>query len=163
MNVRHDLRLRSAAVRFKPCSRRGLCYGSRGRRRGVALAEMALVCPVLLLLACAAADFGRVIYAYAVLSNAARVGAEYGAMHGFTSYSQSSWQSQVQQAVVTEMQNLPGFQSGNLQVSVQTSTDSAGLAQVSVNVSYPFSTVSNWGGLPETVNLQHAVEMRRRQ
>jgi Flp pilus assembly protein TadG len=46
-----------------------------GRRRGQALTEFALILPILLLLVFGVFDFGRAIYAYNSISNAAREGA----------------------------------------------------------------------------------------
>jgi Flp pilus assembly protein TadG len=133
------------------------------RRRGTALVEMAIICPLVLLMAFATTDFGRVVYAYMSVSNAARVGAEYAALHGFTAYSQASWESQLRQVVDNEMQGLSGYQSANLQVVINATTDAAGVSLVSVEVRYPFSTIVNWIGVPSEVLLDHAVEMRRRQ
>ena len=90
--------------------------GARRRaasRRGMAVVEMALLCPLMMLLALATTDFGRVMGAYAIVSNAARAGAEYGAVHGFTSYSQASWESLLEQAVTNEMQAMPFYQAGS--------------------------------------------------
>ncbi len=134
----------------------------RAPRRGVAIVEMAVLCPLILLLALATTDFGRVIAAYSIVSNAARA-AEYGATNGFTTYSQGSWESQIQQTVTNEMQALPFYQAGSLQVTITTATDSAGVSQVTVDVSYPFNTIVTWVGVPSAVTLNHSVEMRRRQ
>jgi Flp pilus assembly protein TadG len=123
--------------------------------------EFALVLPLLLLLTLAAVDFGRVVYAYLVVSNAARCGAEYGAMHGFTSYTQSSWQAQVQAAETGEMQNLSGFAAANFQAAVSTTTDGDGLYQIAVTASYPFSTIVSWPGVPSAVQLSRQVVMRQ--
>lgn len=46
---------------------------------GAALVEMALVMPLLLLMALGAGDFGRVMYTAITLAHAARAGAAYGA------------------------------------------------------------------------------------
>ena len=80
-------------------------------------------------------------------------------MHGFTTYTQSSWQAQVQAAASAEMQTLPRFDAANLQTSCATTTDSDGLYQISVTVSYPFTTVVNWPGLPSAVQLNRQVVM----
>jgi Flp pilus assembly protein TadG len=48
------------------------------RKNGQSLVEMALLLPVLLLLSVAAIDFGRGIYYYSAIYNAAREGARYG-------------------------------------------------------------------------------------
>jgi Flp pilus assembly protein TadG len=130
-------------------------------RRGLAAVETAIVLPVVLLLTLATIDFGRIVYAYLAVSNAANAGAEYGAMHQFTSYTQSYWQSQIQSAIQNEMQNLNGFSPANLQTSYSTTTDSAGLYQLTVSVSYPFSTIVNWPGIPNQVQLSHQVVMRQ--
>jgi Flp pilus assembly protein TadG len=53
-------------------------HGSRRRRPGQSLVEFALILPVLLLIFMGIVDFGRVIYAYNSVSNAAREGARIG-------------------------------------------------------------------------------------
>ncbi len=50
----------------------------RHSKNGQSLVEMALLLPVLLLITVVAIDFGRGIYYYSVLYNAAREGARYG-------------------------------------------------------------------------------------
>ena len=59
-------------------------------RCGAAAVELAVVLPVLLLLALGCVDLGRAAALNIALSNAARVGAEYGATHRFTSYTLAS-------------------------------------------------------------------------
>jgi len=56
--------------------------GRRYRERGNSLAEFALIIPVLLVIVIAILDFGRVIYAYSVVTNCAREGARYGVISG---------------------------------------------------------------------------------
>lgn len=133
------------------------------RRAGAAAVEMAVVAPLVLLLALAATDFGRVVHAYCVVSNAARSAAEYGGMHAFTSYTRDSWETAVRQAAEDEMNGLGGYQSQNLQFDVVTTTDGDGLYRVAVSLTYPFSTTVAWPGLPAQVVLGHRVEMRRIQ
>ena len=58
--------------------------GRRRRERGQSLVETAIVFPILLLLLAAVVDFGRAFDAYIVLTNAAREGARYGAIHPST-------------------------------------------------------------------------------
>ena len=50
------------------------------RHRGQTLVEFALVIPVLLLLAVVIFDFGRAVYYYSAVQNAAREGARFGAV-----------------------------------------------------------------------------------
>ena len=53
----------------------------RSIKNGQSLVEMALLLPVLLLLSVAAIDFGRGVYYYSAIYNAAREGARYGIIH----------------------------------------------------------------------------------
>jgi Flp pilus assembly protein TadG len=130
-------------------------------RRGMATVEMAIVLPVLLLLALACADFGRVVHGFVTVANAARCGAEYGSMHKFTAFTESSWQTQVRQAVRDEMEGLAGFEPAELQVKVTTTTDEDDLFRASVEVVYPFRMVVNWPALPAATTLRHTVLMRQ--
>lgn len=132
-------------------------------RRGVAAVEMAIVAPVLLLFALAAVDFGRIVHHYTVVSNAARAGAEYGSMHGFTTFTRSTWEASVRAAVGDEMQSLANLTSGDLTVEVATTVDGDGLFRCAVQASYPFRTIIDWPGLPAITQLSHRVEMRRIQ
>jgi Flp pilus assembly protein TadG len=133
----------------------------RRARSGTAAVEMALVCPLVLLFAIATTDFGRVMAAYLVVCNAARVGADYGSTNGYTSYTQASWQAAIRQAVNQEMQGLLGYQSSQLQLTITTTLDPDALYHVTVEVSYPFTTVVNWPGVPASVLLDHSVTARR--
>jgi len=132
-------------------------------RRGVAAVEFALTLPLLMVFVLGCVDFGRVIHSYIAVANAARAGSEYGAMHGFTPYTRSSWESQVEQVVMNEMETLENFSAGDLTIAIDTTTDSDGLFRVSVEVKYPFSTVVSWTGIPSDIDLWHRVEMRRIQ
>ncbi len=58
--------------------------GQPERSRGQSLVELAIILPVLLLLVLAALDLGRVFLGWVVLNNAARVGANYAALHAAT-------------------------------------------------------------------------------
>lgn len=50
-----------------------------GRSRGQSLAELALVLPIVLLMLLLAIDFGRLLFGYIIVNNAARIGADYAA------------------------------------------------------------------------------------
>jgi TadE-like protein len=54
---------------------------AKGRSRGQTIVEFALIAPVLILLLLIAIDFGRVFLGWISLNNAARVGANYAALH----------------------------------------------------------------------------------
>lgn len=65
--------------------------GQRDRSRGQSLAEFALVAPILLLIVLLAIDFGRLFFAYVAITNAARVGANYAAVHPDDTYPNATY------------------------------------------------------------------------
>ncbi len=135
--------------------------GMRPARRGAAATEFALVLPLLLLLAFGCCDLGRAIAASICVSNAARVGAEYGATHGYTSYTYSSWQSSVAQQATNEAQGSLAFDSTKLNVSVSSVPAPNNLYLVTVTATYPFQMITAWPGLPQQFNLTHSVTVQR--
>ena len=66
---------------------------SRSYAYGVAATEFAIVCPLLLLLALACSDFGRIAHYHEVVANAARTGAETGATRQFTDFTRPFWEA----------------------------------------------------------------------
>lgn len=147
--------------RIDPAGADSAVRTDRNARRGAAAVELAIVLPVLMGIALASTDFGRIISAYLVVSNAARAGAEYGASNRFTSFSRGSWETQVNQAAAQELQNLASYSAANQTIALTTTTDSQGEIQVSVNVTYQFQMIVSWIGLPSTVVLRHQVLMRQ--
>jgi Flp pilus assembly protein TadG len=137
--------------------------GTRKRfaRRAVAAVEFAIAVPLLLLLALGCADLGRAFATYMIVSNAARVGAEYGATHGYTTYTYAPWQSQVIQQATNEMQGSFAFNSANLTAVVSTTPVTTNLYEVTVTTSYPFNMITAWPGLPQQFNVTHSVTMQR--
>jgi Flp pilus assembly protein TadG len=123
--------------------------------------EFALAIPVLMLLAIGCCDMGRALADYVAVSNAARVGAEYGATHAYSTYTYSSWQSLVVQSAQQEMQGSSGIDPTQLAVTVATVPESANLYLVTVTVTYPFSLITAWPGMPAQFNLSHSVTMQR--
>jgi Flp pilus assembly protein TadG len=119
--------------------------------------------PILMTLVLGGADFSRIVYDYIAVSNASRVGAEYGATHRFTAYSRSSWESRVQQAVVAEMASSSAFDPTKLAVAISAVPDQYNLVRVTVDVEYPFEPVVRWPALPQTVQLWRRTSMREIQ
>jgi hypothetical protein len=117
-------------------------------RAGAAAVEFAVVLPVLITLFLGGIDFGR-------------SGAFYASMHNHTEYTRTFWEEQIRAAVIEEMQNLSGFKSDDLGVEISSTVDSQGLFRVGVEVSYPFTTATDWPMLPRNVMLRNRVVMRQ--
>jgi Flp pilus assembly protein TadG len=130
-------------------------------RRAAAAVELALVLPVLLLLAFGCAELGRAVAIYSMVSSAACAGAEYGATHGYTSYTYSSWQEQVAQQAQTAVQGNQTLNSSLLLVSVETTAETGGYNLGTVTANYQFSTITQWPGLPHEFTITHTVGIRR--
>ncbi len=143
--------------------------GVDGRRRvsllrgGAAAAEAALVLPVLGLIALGCADLGRVIHVQIGITNAARVGAEFGATHRFTPDGRAAWETRVRDAATEEAVNLDGLAADGLMIDVETEDEGDGDLRVRVSATASLNLVVPWPGLPESLVLRHTVAMRQYQ
>lgn len=137
-------------------------FGSwRSPRHAAIATEFAFVAPVLLLLAIACADFGRISGHTHVVSNAARSGAETGGRKHFTDFTRPNWEADVRQAIENELANLPLFDPNQMEVDVITTIDPSGLHVVTVEVMYPFVTSVAWPGIPRETNIRRRVVYRQ--
>lgn len=130
-------------------------------RDGVAATEFAVALPVLMLLTLACADFGRVMHYHEVVSNAARTGAEAGAMHKFTPLTRGAWETDVREAVTEELANLPDFDEKSLDFKLTTTVDGNDLAIVRLEINYPFERAVSWPGLPHVIHLRALSQVRQ--
>lgn len=133
----------------------------RKPRRAIAAVELVCVLPVLLLLAFGATDFGRVVYTYFVVSNAARCGAEYGCMHKVTPINEADWRANVRAAIDAEISGAPGYDPTRVNAHVTWTPENNGLYSAAVDVTYPFELVVNWPGIPTPLPIHHYVEMHQ--
>jgi hypothetical protein len=81
-------------------------YRSKDNQKGHALTEMALTLPILLLLVMGIMDFGRMVFLYAQVANAAREGARYGSVVGLDTLQQFRDCEQIRETVLG-IQGLP--------------------------------------------------------
>lgn len=128
---------------------------------GGAALELAVVLPLLVLIALGCVDLGRAAYYSEVISAAARNGAEYGATHRFNSYNYDSWAAEVYERVRREMATLPDFDETKMQMTIDNRVGDDGRIRVRIIVDYPFDLVVNWPGLPETIQMNRRVAMRQ--
>jgi Flp pilus assembly protein TadG len=127
------------------------CLRSRDRR-GAAAVELALLLPLLVFIFLVVIDFARVFYFSQVVSNCARNGALY-ASNLTTAVSPYASVSDAALADASNLTPAPTVTSSN-------GTDTAGNPYVSVTVSWTFSTISHFPGIPETVPLSRTSQMR---
>ena len=133
----------------------------RRDRRGAALIEFAIVLPVLVTIVLACVDFGRFAYTEIDVTNAARVGAEFGSLHPYTTNTLSQWQTQIHTLVDNELKNIRNYNTNLLTLpNPVVTTDADGQRRVKVSVTYPFKTLVSWPFLPSNVNIQRTTEMR---
>jgi Flp pilus assembly protein TadG len=132
--------------------------GNHRRRQGASAIELAVLLPLLAVLALGCVDLGRFVYAYIVVTNAARAGAGYASGHPYTAATYSTWQAKAQQAVADEAGSLSGFDRD--QVTATAVTESSGLWRAEVTVPCQFQTLVTWPLLPNSLTLQRTVTMR---
>ena len=132
-------------------------------RRGATALEMAIVLPVLLTIAFACLEYGRILRGKILLANAARVGAEYGATHRFVDDTRADWEAAIRTAAHEEGATIPGYTPAGFGVAIQTTTEGAGTIRVRVSAAMSFPTLVRWPGIPATVSLQHEVAKRQYQ
>jgi hypothetical protein len=104
-----------------------------------------------------AVDFGRFAQYENILSNAARVGAHYGATHRLTPLTAADWESELTIAVQEEAAHLTEFDSALLAIEIDNYYQPDGTRRVEVEAAYPFQTVVNWPGLPSRIDLRRRV------
>lgn len=124
------------------------CSASRRNRRGAAAVEFALLLPLLCFLFVGTVDFCRVFYYSITVSNCARNGALFG--------SADSNQAQNTNGIIAAAQK----DAGNLDLNhlnITSATD--GSTYVAVTVTYPFTTVSRYPGIPSPLTLRRTVRM----
>jgi hypothetical protein len=108
--------------------------------RGIQLAELAIVLPVLLILFAATAEFGRYFYEYTTLAKAARIGTRYLVT------------SKVNCAEATTAKNLVVF--GNAAGTGSPLVEGLTIANVSVTPNDLACSGGNPPGVPETITVK---------
>lgn len=126
------------------------------RRRAASAVELALLLPILVALFVFAIDFARLYYAYCIVTNCARNGALYAS--GSPQDIAESHYLDLNAAALADASNLNPIPT----VSVYpTDYYLSTVASVQVTVTYPFSTISNYPGLPNPINLTRTIQMNR--
>jgi len=123
-----------------------------GKRRGAAVVELAILLPLLVFLFVIGVDYARLFYYSLTVANCARNGALYGCdPTGATTSPYSS----IEQACLADAGSLSPAPT----VSYNYASDTSG-NYVEVTVTYEFHTITNYPGVPNTVNIARTVRMR---
>jgi Flp pilus assembly protein TadG len=144
----------------------------REKRAGTATLELALLLPLLLLIALGAIDFGRVFYMSVEVANAARAGVQYGAQSTVTSQDYTGMENAAKNdapdiagqmtATATRWCECAGSSttftctSTPCSLSVPTTPE----IYVQVNTQATFNTMVKYPGIPTTITLSKQAIMR---
>jgi hypothetical protein len=144
---------------------------SRPTRRATATAELALLLPFLMSLFLFAADFARIFYYTITLENAIQNAALFGSQcfdnqnQQFIG-NQQYWQGPSGQ-VATQAKAMSEFDATNLNpaladsnISITTGTDADGNSVNIVTVTYTFSTLVPYPGVPSQITITRTAQVR---
>jgi Flp pilus assembly protein TadG len=128
----------------------------RGRRhavrRGTAVAEFAFILPVLAFFLVIGVDFARVYNHSLIIATGARNGAIYASQ----SETKAADSVGIRAAALADMSNL----SPTPTVTSTIVTDAAGIRYALVTVEYPFSTVTDYPGVPSNLTIRQSCQIR---
>lgn len=130
-------------------------------KRGVAMTELAILMPLLVLLCLVAADLGRGCQCGIALANATRVGAEYGATRHYDAANAADFENRVTTAAREEFWSQCGLNPAELQITCKVTTSSDGLHQCKVSGIYPFRLLLQWPTMPSSILLVRTSTFRR--
>jgi Flp pilus assembly protein TadG len=123
------------------------------QRPAAATVELAVLLSLLAFLFVIAVDFARVFYFSQVVENCARQGALYASDPKAPAY---NLYASVQAAALADASGLTPQPT----VTSTSGTDASGHAYVSVKVTWPFQTITNFPGVPNKLTISRTVQMR---
>jgi Flp pilus assembly protein TadG len=112
---------------------------------------MALLAPVLIFILVAGTDFARLFYDFVTVTSCARNGALYGCQDT-THSTDTAGIKTAAQSDGSSLSSLPSVSSSTTTVG--------GNSYVSVTVTYTFTTIITYPGIPSSVTLSRTVQMR---
>jgi Flp pilus assembly protein TadG len=124
----------------------------RAPRSGAAAVELALLLPFLVFLVAIAVDWARIFYYSTAVTNCARNGALWASDP--VAQDSSPYRS-ISAAALAEAPDLTPTPT----VTSTSGKDSSGTPYVSVTVSYPFSTITRFPGVPSSTNVTRTVRV----
>jgi hypothetical protein len=100
--------------------------------------------------------YGRSFFAFVTVTNAARNGADYASANPTAAADLTG----IRNAAVADTSNLLDTSGSNPDVDATTGTDARGDMYTDVTVTYTFSTIFPWPGLPSSINIERTVRAR---
>jgi len=128
--------------------------GTRYQRKAAAVAELAVLLPLIAFLFVIAVDYARIFYFSQVIENCARQGALYASDPKAPA---SNLYGSIQAAALADASNL----NPQPTVTSATGTDSAGNGYVTVTVTWNFKTITKFPGVPSNIPLARTVQLRQ--
>jgi Flp pilus assembly protein TadG len=122
-------------------------------RKAAAAVELAVLLPIITFLFVVAVDYGRIFYYSQVIDNCARQGALWASDPKAPAY---NLYTNVTDAALAD---APGL-SPKPTVTSGSGTDSAKNTYVTVTVTWTFTTITKYPGVPSSVTLSRTVQMR---
>ena len=129
-----------------------LCERRRRVRRGAAVVEFACLLPLLVFLFVVGVDFARVYYPLVTITNASRTGAIWASQDVLKAADVEG----IRKVVLDDAKNLTPAPT----VTSVTGTDELGEPYVRVTVTWEFTTVSQFPGIPSPIVLSRTSQMR---
>ena len=115
-----------------------------------------MIAPVLIILMLGVIDYGRVYFAYISVTNGARIGADYAA----SGPTQAADTAAIKAAALGDTSDLLNQSPTNPEVTVVTASDSQGSLYADVTMTYTFTTLFPWPGLPTSIDIERTVRSR---
>ena len=129
-------------------------------RRAAAAVELAVILPVLTLLALACLDFGRFAYHHVAVTNAARAGGEHAITTPYAPSGETTWRSRIELTARSELTNQTGADPEQLTTTIAVTVDPAGRRRVRIEAAYTgFRTLVSWPGIADNPVMRSAVVM----
>ncbi len=143
-------------------ARGALARGKQGRKRLAASSvELAMMLPVLSFLFVVSVDYGRVFYYAVIVQNCARNGAYYAGNYSpqLYAYTDLTSAATADAGDLSPAPNVVAHYSSSAS-GPYTSTTPITNGYVEVNVSWTFTTLANYPGVPTSVSLSRSARMR---
>lgn len=134
------------------------------KRSGVAMVELALILPILILVMVLAIDLSRFLIVSISLNNALNQGVATGAITPLSTSATNTWKAAIENTIQQSLSQYSWYQPGNLVVTIPTPSttnglvDSQGFRSLMVSLKYRSDLVFPWPGLAKSYELNTSLK-----